>query len=96
MNTLQSSAVPSFVPLRKTQESLTNARFQVKWAFGVINTHLRHALVDYMSTKSGIVSVDFPENSKNLTVKYDSSLVSPMEIAKTMECPQLQLLHITD
>ena len=96
MNTVYSPAIPSFIPLRKTQESLANARFHVQWAFGVINTHLRHALVDYMSTKSGIVSVEFPENSKDITVKYDSSLVSPLEIAKAMECPQLQLLHLKE
>lgn len=96
MSTVYSPAIPSFIPLRKTQESVANARFQVQWAFGVINTYLRRALIDYLRTKSGIVSVEFPEHSKTITVRYDSSMISPQEIAKTMECPQLQLLHISD
>jgi len=96
MSTVYSPTIPSFIPLRKTQESVVNARFRVQWAFGVINTYLRQALVDYMRTKSGIVSVEFPEHSKTITVRYDSAQVSPLEIAKTMECPQLQLQHIPD
>ena len=94
MNTESSQSIPSFIPLRKTRESVASSRFQLEWSYGPVNRHVQNAIFRYLITQPGIISVDFPGNTSRLDVKYDPVLVSQDEILQFLECPQIQIKEV--
>ena len=95
MNAQASQSTPSFIPLRKTRDSIARARFKLEWAFGSINAHVRHAIHTYLSTQPGIIEVDFPGKTDLLDVKFDPAVARQKDIICSLECPQIQLHEIT-